>query len=281
MHRDVIEYLEGVSDPEKVRLSKRWDRDKDYETYGLSASDYADLYEEFDPRFLALDLDERLRLADRWAKSDNSTLTHLGIHLLGLSTREGALRPAHFGFLDEFLESFRGWGSTDMFCGVVLQPLLEVYADEVLDLLRRWNASESPWKRRASVVAFTRRTARSGRYIDVALSLCDNLIRDEEDLVRKGVGWALKDNMRADKERILAYVKSLRRMGVSSTITLYAIRDLKGEERQEVLSIKPPRKRRGSTRGSSRPRSMQRRDEPRSSECSNSSCEGRGGDCGW
>lgn len=245
LRRDVIEYLEGVSDPEKVRLSKRWDKDKDYVTYGLSASDYTDLCGVFDTRFEALDLDQRLSLADIWAKSGNTTLTHLGVHLLRLSVRAGMLGPSHFGFLDELLESFRGWGNTDVFCGAVLQPLLEAHTDEVIDLMRRWNASENRMKRRASVVAFTRRTAKSGRFIDVALALCENLIWDEEDLVRKGVGWALKDNMRADRGRVLDYVKSLRRRGVSSTITLYAIRDLKGEERREVLSIRPPSESRG------------------------------------
>jgi 3-methyladenine DNA glycosylase AlkD len=249
LHHNIIDYLEGISNPEKVRLSKRWDKDKDYETYGLSAPDYTALYGVFNQRFQALDLNERLRLADRWAKSGNSTLTHLGVHLLRLSVREGILGPAHFGFLDEFLENFRGWGNTDLFCGAVLQPLLEVYTGEVLSLLRRWNISENPWKRRASVVAFTRKTAESGEYIDVTLALCDNLIWDEEDLVRKGVGWALKDTMRADRERIVDYVKSLRRMRVSSTITLYAIRDLKGEERQRVLNIKPPRRSRGHISG--------------------------------
>ncbi len=201
LHRDIVEYLERVSDPEKVRLSKRWDKDKDYATYGLSASDYTDLYGIFNPRFEALDLDPRLSLADRWAKSGNTTLTHLGVHLLRLSVRAGMLGPAHLGFLDELLESFRGWGNTDMFCGAVLQPLLEAYTGEVVDLLRRWNASGNRMKRRASVVAFTRCTAKSGRYIDVILALCENLIWDEEDLVRKGVGWALKDNIRADTER--------------------------------------------------------------------------------
>jgi len=47
--------------------------------------------------------------------------------------------------------------------------------------------------------------------------------------------------MRADKERVLEYVKSLRKRGVSSVITLYAIRDLKGKEREEVLEIKKGR----------------------------------------
>jgi 3-methyladenine DNA glycosylase AlkD len=121
----------------------------------------------------------------------------------------------------------------------VTRPLLEEYTKEVIDLLKIWNTSENPMKRRASVVTFTRSTAESGKYVDITLELCDNLIWDEEDLVRKGIGWALKDTMRADRDRILEYVKELRRKGVSSTITLYAIRDLKGEQRQEVLSIKP------------------------------------------
>ena len=57
--------------------------------------------------------------------------------------------------------------------------------------------------------------------------------------MQKGVGWALKDNLPGARERVLDYVKSLRRNGVSSTITLYAIRDLRGEEREEVLRVKP------------------------------------------
>lgn len=59
----------------------------------------------------------------------------------------------------------------------------------------------------------------------------------------------MKDTVLADKERALEYVKDLRRRGASSTITLYAIHDIKGEERQEVLSIKPPHRRHISIRG--------------------------------
>jgi hypothetical protein len=44
--------------------------------------------------------------------------------------------------------------------------------------------------------------------------------------------------MRSAQERVVEYVKELRRMGVPSTITLYAIRDLKGAERAAVLAIR-------------------------------------------
>ena len=166
-------------------------------------------------------------------------LIHLGIHLLGL--REEELDPAHFGFFDECVNHFVGWGNVDHFRSV-LQSMLVRHPSEVIGLLRKWNQSDNRWKRRASVVVFTRGIAKEGRFIDEALDLCENLIWDEDDLVRKGVGWALKDNMRADKERVLSYVKALRHRGVSSVVTLYAILDLKGEERKEVLRIKKERR---------------------------------------
>jgi 3-methyladenine DNA glycosylase AlkD len=92
-------------------------------------------------------------------------------------------------------------------------------------------------------VVFTRRIGSSGEFTDEALELCDNLVWDKEDLVRKDVGWALKDVMRGNKKRVLEYVKGLRQKGVSAVITLYAIRDLKGNERKKILQIKPDIKR--------------------------------------
>jgi hypothetical protein len=44
--------------------------------------------------------------------------------------------------------------------------------------------------------------------------------------------------MRSDRERIIDYVVDLRSRGVSSVITLYAIKDIKGEERAGILARK-------------------------------------------
>jgi len=108
-----------------------------------------------------------------------------------------------------------------------------------LRLLQKWNRSQNMWKRRASIVAFVWKIGSSGEFTDEALDLCENLIWDEEELVLKGVGWALRDNMQGAKNRVIEYVKSLRRRGVSSKVTLYAVENLKGKERKEVLRIKP------------------------------------------
>ena len=228
LYNEVIDFVEKM-------VSER-------RSYGFYKSDFLEVYGRFDSRFYDLTLEECIELARKFITSRSSISIHMGIHLLSLRREE--LDHTHFGFFDEFLDHFVGWGNVDHFCvgrGSVLQPMLEENPEKVIELLRKWNQSDNRWKRRASVVVFTRSIAKSGRFIDEALALCENLIWDEEDLVRKGVGWALKDNMRADKERVLEYVKSLRKRGVSSVITLYAIRDLKGEEREEALRIRKGR----------------------------------------
>ena len=233
LYTEVIDFVEKMVDPAKVERDRRWHKEP-VVSYGFDKSDMKKVHSKFDGHFCELSLEEGIKLAGKLIRSGNSTLIHIGIHLLGLRGEE--LDPSHFKCFDEFVDHFVGWGNVDHFRSV-LQSMLERHPHQVIELLRKWNRSDNRWKRRASVVVFTRRIAKDGRFIDEALDLCENLIWDEDDLVRKGVGWALKDNMKADKERVVKYVKTLRRRGVSSVVTLYAIRDLKGEERNEVLRI--------------------------------------------
>jgi len=163
-------------------------------------------------------------------------LGHAGITLLSLRVKE--LGPEHFIRFERMAEGFRSWSHVDGFCIGVLQPLLQRYRRETLELLERWSESPNRFKRRAGVVAFTRRAGESGAYTDAVLRLCEKLAWDSADIVRKGVGWALKDNLRSAPEKILPFIKDLRRRGAPSTITLYAIRELKGRDRQDVLAVK-------------------------------------------
>ncbi len=230
--RRTIETLTGCRTP---RPERRFHRHDEYRSYGLKTPDFHRLMADNRDRFLALTLPERLWLALRLLEEQVGELGHAGIHLVALSADE--LKPDHYPTLDRMVEDFRSWSQVDHFCGKVLPTLLAGYPEPTLALLDEWSRSTNRWKRRASVVAFTRRVA-AGRFVDVALRRCNQLADDPEDIVRKGVGWALKDLLKAAPERVLACVRELRRRGVSSTVTLYAIRDLKGEERAAVLRVK-------------------------------------------
>jgi hypothetical protein len=197
-------------------------RHDEYLSYGLKASEFRMIMKDFCPRFLKLSLQERMGLAVRLLEERIGELGHVGLYILTLSVKD--LGPRHFPYLDDLPKHFRSWSHVDHLSLGVMQLLLWRYRKETLELLDEWSRSPIRWKRRASVVPFVR--------------LCENLIWDDEDIVQKGVGWALKDNLRSAPDRLLPYIKDLRRRGVSSTITLYAIRDLRGAKRQEVLAVK-------------------------------------------
>jgi 3-methyladenine DNA glycosylase AlkD len=208
-----------------------------FKAYGISTPEFVEMLKKYRQVFRQLSYQERMELSERFFKSGYGGQMSFGIALLKLNVKD--MKSNDFGVLEMAGDCLNNWGTVDGFCIEVLQPLLFEYRNEMLQVLRRWNGTESLWKRRASVVVFTRRVGASGRFTDEALELCDRLVWDAEDYVRKGVGWALKDVMRGDKKKVLEYVKGLRRKGVSAVITLYAIRDLKGKERKAVLNSRP------------------------------------------
>lgn len=235
--RRAIEEAAGEAQPQPETTYHKGDV---YLSYGLRAPEFWKIVKAFRPRILSLPLAERLLPAETLLAEHVGELGHAGIHILALSTEE--LTPKHFDMLDRLVDHFRGWSHVDHFCSDVMQPLLWRFPQESIALHETWAGAKNKWRRRCSVVTFTRKAGESGQFTEQVLALCDRLIWDPEDLVQKGVGWALKDNLRGDRDKVIAYVKELRQMGVPSTITLYAIRDLKGEERQAVLAIKKQKK---------------------------------------
>ncbi len=231
--RTAIEDAARRREPQPERMFHKHDQ---YLSYGLRAAEFRRIIKAFRQRILALPLEDRLDLAARLLGEHVGELGHAGIRVVALGVEE--LGPGHFGLLDRLADHFRSWSHVDHFCGDVMQALLGRFKRPVLKLLGEWSRSPNRWKRRASVVIFTRKVGESGEFTDECLRLCDRLIKDPEDIVQKGVGWALKDSLRSSPERILPYIKQLRRAGVASTITLYAIRDLKGAERRSVLAVK-------------------------------------------
>ncbi len=221
-----------------LRFNQQLYKEQGFKSYGLNVPEIDKIVKKYTNQFKALSQEDRFQLAKKFYKSDYIAQTNFGLKLLELNIPY--LKPQNFELIDEILSYISHWGPTDSFSLRIMQPILRKYPNETKQLLKKWNCTPHLWKKRTSVVTFSRKIGVEGKFVDFLLKLCDNLIWDKEDLVRKAVGWALKDNMIGkNKEKVLNYVKNLRKMGVCSTITLYAIRKLKGKEREEVLKIKP------------------------------------------
>ncbi|MFC2095669.1 DNA alkylation repair protein [Candidatus Bipolaricaulota bacterium] len=193
------------------------------------------LAKQFSGEFRSQAWDDQVRVVQHLLNDGSYEAAHLGVFLLGLAI--DCVDFVDAKALDSIVGAFRGWSVTDAFCIEVLQPLFTRFTSDVLSLIAGWAEDKNLWKRRASVVVFVRKIGASGRYTSDGLHACDRLMADSEDLVRKAVGWALKDLMRGDRQRVLEYVADLRKRGVPSVITLYALRDVQGVERQRILAI--------------------------------------------
>jgi 3-methyladenine DNA glycosylase AlkD len=207
--------------------------DPRYLGYGVRAVPMKAIIAKYKAEIRALDQPDKLELATALIRSGYGEQKGVALHVL--QQVSSYFTPNRFNELEALVRGLHGWSKIDAITGTVLKDVLERHPKELTKLVGRWNADNDLWMRRASVVLFTRKVARSGKFNDVALRHCDNLKHDVEDMVRKGVGWSLKDLMRSDKKRVLAYVLSLRKQGISSLITLYALRDIKGVERARIL----------------------------------------------
>jgi 3-methyladenine DNA glycosylase AlkD len=233
--REVIAAAAGGREPAP---ELRFHRHDQYRCYGLKTANLRAIWRQHRERIRALPMPDRLAMADELVALDIGELSHTGVHLLALSTAQ--LEVEHLEVVDRMLDRFRSWSLVDHLCGDVLQPLLARFPAPVLEQSQTWSRATSRWKRRASVVVFTRKATRDGAHLEHALDLCRRLAFDPADIVQKGVGWALKDSLRWTPDVVLPIVKELRRAGAPSTVVLYAIRNLEGAARDEVLAIPRP-----------------------------------------
>ncbi|TVR56549.1 MAG: DNA alkylation repair protein [Spirochaetaceae bacterium] len=211
--------------------------DPRYLSYGVRAPAVRAVWRSHRDRIGSLPPLDRLELATLLIESGYGEQQTLGSSILELMPE--VFTAKNLGLIDGFVHCLRGWSKVDTFATGILRILLSFHPDEMIDMCRSWNVDPDPWPRRTSVVIFTREVAESGRFTDIALEMCAPLARDPHMHVRKGVGWTLKDLMRADRERLIEYVRALRANGESNDIVLYAIKELDERTRQNILQVGP------------------------------------------
>ena len=124
------------------------------------------------------------------------------------------------------------WATTDAICGFLIGPLLVRHPGRA-ERLRSWARHPNMWVRRASVVGLIP-LARKGVALDVLYANARLLHRDDEDLIQKAVGWALREAGKADAARLERY---LRRNGpaIPRTTVRYAIERFPESSRRDLL----------------------------------------------
>ena len=121
-----------------------------------------------------------------------------------LEIKEKELDGEDIPVLERFLEKYvDNWAWCDWLCTVIGGLFLR--HPKLAGRTRKWNKSKNRWMRRASVVSFVL-PARNGKLHGILLENAVNIIYDEDDLVRKGTGWALREAAKTDEKRIVSFL---------------------------------------------------------------------------
>lgn len=72
---------------------------------------------------------------------------------------------------------------------------VEAAPEVMTPILKQWNGSDNPWKRRQSVVGLIEYARKRKRYLPYAklIAFVEPLLADEDYYVQKGVGWTLRE----------------------------------------------------------------------------------------
>lgn len=152
---------------------------------------------------------------------------------------EWVYRMREFYEPDDF-EIFEGWigkyvsnwAKCDTLCNHSIASFIESYPQFIVRL-KQWTKSENRWFRRAAAVTLIL-PARNGKFLEDVLEIADSLLMDEDDLVRKGYGWMLKEAGKAHQQEIFEYIMKNKKV-MPRTSLRYAIEKFPPDMRKKAM----------------------------------------------
>jgi 3-methyladenine DNA glycosylase AlkD len=138
-----------------------------------------------------------------------------------------------FVMFEQWIDRYvKNWGHCD---GVSTWLIAASIANrpELMSGLARWTKSKNRWKRRAAAVSLIQE-AKQGRSTETIFQICDLLRGDSDDLVRKGVGWLLKETYPKRPRETIRFLEQWRKSAPRLVLRL-AAEKMTGQHREWLL----------------------------------------------
>ena len=113
-----------------------------------------------------------------------------------------------FRLLESWLPRISNWSDHDALVHYLIAPMV-VAKPARASRVFHWAKSRNRWFRRAACVALIQ-GARRKIFFPEIIRLSATLLSDEDDMVRKGLGWLLRETAKADVQRAVPYLMSIR-----------------------------------------------------------------------
>jgi 3-methyladenine DNA glycosylase AlkD len=142
-------------------------------------------------------------------------------------------REAVYRFYRRHLDRVNNWDLVDGSAPTIVGGHFE---SRDRSQLYRWARSKNLWERRIAMLA-TFHFIRKGEFED-ALAIAWLLLDDDEDLIRKAVGWMLREVGKRDREAEEAFLKA-HHENMPRTMLRYAIEKFPESKRKAYLNGRP------------------------------------------
>ena len=179
-------------------------------------------------RHIELPLDEIARLLQ--SPIHERRFTALEILVAKYRRADDANRARIFTFYLRHAERANNWDLVDTSAPYIVGAHLTKRPRQLLDRLA---ASRNLWKRRIAIVA-TLALIREGE-IEDTFRIAEKLLGDEHDLIRKAVGWMLRESGKVSTPALLSFLRR-HYPSISRTTLRYAIERFPAAQRKAMLA---------------------------------------------
>jgi 3-methyladenine DNA glycosylase AlkD len=115
---------------------------------------------------------------------------------------------AEFRLFESWLARISSWADHDALVPYLIALMVAAKTARVKRVFV-WARSQRRWHRRAACVALIQGTRRK-LFLPEIKRLSNFLLRDEDDMVQKGLGWLLRETAKADPKRTVPYLMKIR-----------------------------------------------------------------------
>ena len=113
-----------------------------------------------------------------------------------------------FKRFESWLDRISSWADHDGLVHGLISPMVAAKPARTKAVFR-WAKSPNRWQRRAACVALIR-GARAKMFFPEITKLSNSLLRDDDDMVQKGLGWLLRETAKFDAKRTVPYLMKIR-----------------------------------------------------------------------
>ena len=170
---------------------------------GVRVPELRKLANELDKTYDAMGVPEIAALLD--AAFAERCREEVLVGIFWLTKKKRQLTAALWPHIDRWLDHIVDWEMCDQLATGVGAVIVDGNL-ALVDELVTWTHSENEWRRRFPAALASALNQKGRAHVAETLRICDPLLQDTSAMVRKAVGWALREASKADTEAVFRFL---------------------------------------------------------------------------